>query len=154
MKKTIAYLLAVVEALALTGCGKMTYPDLPDDAIPFEMGTLVDASHDQASYGTIEYAGRTYIGYGTLGKGLHKGDIDRCIGYIVMDENSSSITDPDDTSVRIYTLSCDPGHNYLMDRDTAANLMTQPSFWRATDTQGADIPTPDFIQALEYSFWE
>lgn len=153
MKKMIAYLLAVIAALALTGCGNMTYPDLPKDAIAFEMGTFVDAAHDQARYGTIEYEGRTYIGYGTLGKGLHKGDIDRCIGYIVMDENSSSITDPGDTSVRIYTLSGDTGHNYLMDRDAATDLMTQPSFWRATDTQGADIPTPGFIQALEYSFW-
>ena len=139
--------------LTLASCGKITYPDLPDDAIAFEMGKFVDSNDDDAEYGTIEYEGRTYIGYGTLDKSLHKKDIDRCVGCIIMDENSSSFTDLNDKSIRVYTLAGDTEHNYLMDCDTATSLMNQPSFWRAIDTQGADISAPDFIKPLEYSFW-
>ena len=45
--------------------------------------------------------------YGSL-KGVIKGkDIDKCIGYIIQDENSSSIVDKDNKDTRIYTLSED-----------------------------------------------
>ena len=152
MKKYIAILCAVVMISTFAGCRKTTYPDLSSDAAAFEMGKFFDKNHN-VEYGALEFEGRIYIGYGVLGGSLHKTDIEKCVGYIVMDEASSSAVDLNDKSVRIYTLTGDAEHNYLMDCDTATSLMNQPSFWRAVDTQGADIPNPDYIKPLEYSFW-
>ena len=32
--------------------------------------------------------------------------------------------------------------------------MAQQAFYRAVDTAGRDIPTPDYIEDLGYAFWE
>ena len=153
MKRNILILTVIALMLCLTACGNRIYPDLPEDPISFEMGVYLDPDDpDDAGYGTLEYEGRTYIVYGTLGKTLHKKDIDQCIGYIVMDENSSSVTDPDDKNTRVYTLADDPEHNYLMEYDSI--FMNIPSFWRAMDTQGKNIADPAYIDSLKYFYWE
>lgn len=154
MKRCRLVLLTVIMTLVLSGCGGISYPNLPDNAIVFEIGEFVDSIHDNAKYGTIEYEGRTYIGYGTLAKSLTEKDIDRCVGYIIQDGESSSTTNLCDKSIRVYTLAGDAEHNYLMNYDTATSLMNQPSFLRAIDTQGTNIPTPDYIECLEYSYWK
>ncbi len=131
---------------ALSGCGRSIWPDLPADPIAFSMGEYIDEADDDAAYGVIEYEGRTYMPYGTIGKALHAKDIAVCVGYLVQDGVS-------DTDTRVYTLADDPAHNYLMDYYIGTTLMNQPVFWRAVDTRGQEIPTPAFIQSLEYGYW-
>jgi len=48
----------------MTGCMGKTLPDMPSNAIEFNMGTFYDNAHDDALFGSIEYNGRTYIAYG------------------------------------------------------------------------------------------
>lgn len=155
MKKRICIVLSACFVLALAGCGKVNYPDFADDVIGFQMGEYIDVNDDDASYGTIEYEGRLYIGYGTIGNGksLHRDDIDQCVGYVIMNQNSSSYTDLNDRDTRIYTLQDDPDHNYLMEHYEGTDLMNPPSFWRAVDTKGQEIDTPDYIESLGYLYW-
>ena len=84
--------------------------------------------------------------YGKIGKTLHENDIDVCVGYLVQDGEK-------DTNQRVYTLVDDTEHNYLMDYYVASDFMNQPVFWRAIDTKGKEIVTPEFIDSLEYSYW-
>ena len=138
---------------ALTGCAGEALPDLPEHAIAFDMGTFEDSEHDHALFGTIEYGGRTYLPYGTTNNRYHHRYVESCIGYIIQNEHSSSVVDPDNTSRRIYTLSDDPEHNFLMEFDASIPLMNQPDFFRAMDTNGKNIEIPDCIDSLGYEFW-
>lgn len=147
MKRKAGILVAVILVLVLVGCGQIKYPELPNDAIAFKMGEYIDKNDDDAAYATIEYEGRTYMPYGTLGKTLHEKNIDACVGYLVQDGEK-------DTDLRVYTLVDDIEHNYLMDYYVAVDLMNQPGFWRAVDTKGKEINTPEFIDSLEYSYWK
>ncbi len=74
------------------------------EAIAFELGTFEDTENDEALFGAIEYDGRFYIGYGTINNKYGKKNIDNCIGYVIQDENSTSVPDPDYKNERIYTL--------------------------------------------------
>ena len=148
------FALTLLFSLLFVSCEHMVYPEMSDDAIAFEMGEYTDESDDDALYGTIEYEGRTYMPYGTLGRNIGKKDIDKCIGYIIQNENSSSIVDENDTDTRVYTLADDPEHNYLMDYYIGDSLMNQPYFWRAADTKGKEIDIPKYIDSLEYAYWE
>lgn len=145
--------LTLLLGLLLVGCGQRIYPEMPDDAIAFKMGEYTDERDDNALYGTIEYEGRTYMPYGTLGGRIGEKDIDKCIGYIIQDKNSSSIVDKNDTDTRVYTLADDPAHNYLMDYYIGDTLMNQPDFWRAVDTKEKEIDIPEYIDSLEYPYW-
>lgn len=147
MRKTISILLAFLFILCFSGCSNMIYPDLPADSTAYEMGSFVDKNHDDAMYSTIEYNGRIYMPYGTLGSAIHSKDIEKCIGYIMQDNS-------DDNEIRLFTLTDDPENNYLMDCYVGTNFMNQPTFMRAIDTKGKDIATPKFIESLEYSLWE
>ena len=154
MKKCSAVIGVILICLsALSGCKKTPLPDLPGDAVAFKMGTFVDHEHDDAAFGTIEYNGRMYIYYGTTNKKYRQSCVESCIGYIIQDENSSSVVDLDNTDRRIYTLSGDSGQNFLMDFDASIKLMNQPSFFRAIDTKGTDIEIPEYIDSLGYEFW-
>ena len=150
--KILRWILLVILAFCLTGCG-VKYPDLNDNTIPFDMGEYTD-ENDGGLYGTIEYNGRTYMPYGTIKKSLKSKDINECIGYIIQNENSSSIVDLEDKDTRIYTLVEDPDENYLMEYYIGDTLMNQPSFWRAIDTKGKKIDTPKYIESLDYNYWE
>jgi hypothetical protein len=153
MNKKIIGVILVACILMLAGCGKVKYPDLPDNPIAFEMGSFEDTEHDEALFGTLEYNGRTYIGFGTISNAYKQSDLDQCIGYIVMDKNSSSVPDPNNTDTRVYTLAGDDHHNFLMDYDGIGE-MNQPNIWRAVDTKGKDIEIPAFIDDLGYEFWK
>ena len=154
MIKKCCFVFTIVLVLTLSGCGRSNYPELPDNAIAFEMGTLEDTEHDAALFGTLEYNGRIYIGYGTINNAFKNSDVNQCIGYVVMDENSTSNPDPNDMSIRIYTLYGDDDHKFLMEHDSASGLMNQPSIWRAIDTRGKGIDIPNYIDALEYDYWK
>ncbi|MBR4162713.1 MAG: hypothetical protein IKR11_04260 [Solobacterium sp.] len=146
--------IVMICIFTLTGCIKKSLPGLPDNAIAFEMETFQDKKHDDALFGTIEYNGRVYIPYGTINNHYNQSHIASCIGYIIQDEQSSSVVDPNNTDRRIYTLSNDPEHNFLMEYDASTKLMNQPGFFRAMDTKGKSIFIPNYIDTLEYEFWE
>lgn len=154
MRKKIVVGIMLACIFILGSCGQRKYPNLPNNAIAFNMGECIDENDDDAAYGTIEYEGRTYMPYGTLGGNVREKDIDKCIGYIIQNENSSSIVDESNTDTRVYTLVEDSEHNYLMDYYIGDTEMNQPYFWRAVDTKGKDIDTPKYIDSLEYSYWE
>ena len=148
MKRIIVLIICVLFVFALNGCGKSIYPDLPEQAAAFETGSFIDTNDDDAGYVTIEYNGRTYMPYGTIGKTLHADDIDACIGYVITDNSTDT-----DTDTRLFTLVEDKEHNYLMEHYVATTLMNQPIFYRAVDTRGKTIKTSDFIISLEYQYW-
>lgn len=152
-KKILGILLMGVLVLSLTGCG-IKYPDLEKDAIGFQTSNYIDENDDGAGYLTIEYNGRTYMPYGTLKGSLKEKDIDKCIGYIIQNENSSSIIDKDNKDTRIYTLIDDKENNFLMEYYIGTDLMNQPSFYRAIDTKNRDINIPKFIDSLDYNYWK
>ena len=155
MKKIITAIFAIIICLfTMTGCMEKSLPDLPNDAIEFDMGTFHDSEHDDALFGSIEYSGRVYIPYGTINNRYNQSYIDSCIGYIIQNEHSSSVIDPDNTNRRIYTLSGDYEQNFLMDFDDTIKLMNQPTFFRALDTKGVEIDIPSCIDSLGYEFWE
>ena len=154
MKKYAAVMCVVMLCLsALSGCERKRLPELPDDAVAFEAGTFTDTEHDGDSFAAIEYGGRTYIAYGTINNRFRYRFIESCAGYIIQDENISSVTDPNNTNRRIYTLSGDPDRNFLMDHDDTVGLMNQPVFLRATDTKGKDTDIPEYIDPLGHEFW-
>ena len=154
MKKKFIAGIMLTCICALVGCGQIAYPDLPDDAIVFETGEYIDKNDDDAAYGTLEYEGRTYMPYGTIGENIKEEDIDACIGYILQTEDNSSIADASNMDFRIYTLTDDSEHNYLMKYYIGDTLMNQPTFWRAVDTKGEDINTPPYISSYEDAYWE
>ena len=132
--------------LAQSFGGKGIYPELPADPIEFDMGEFTNEDDPEDGYRTIEYNGRTYLPYGTLGKTIRKNDIGTCLGYLVQDGEKLE-------EVRVYTLTGDTEQNYLMDY-SITGFMEQPSFWRAMDTKGKDVSTPDYIDSLGYEYWE
>ena len=155
MKKIVIVASSIIICLlAITGCMKRDLPDLPSNAIEFDMETFHDIEHDDALYGSIEYCGRVYIPYGTINSKYKQSYIDSCIGYIIQNEHSSSVIDPDNTNRRIYTLSGDPEQNFLMDFDDTIKLMNQPAFFSALDSKGVEIDIPSYIDSLGYEFWE
>lgn len=81
-------------------------------------------------------------------------NINKCIGYIIQNENSSSITDKDNKDIRVYTLIEDANENYLMIYDIKTKEMNQPDFYRAIDTKNKKINTPNYIESLEYNYWK
>lgn len=152
-RKLFGIILFGALVLGLAGCG-VKYPELKDDAIAFDMGEYIDESDDNAGYGTIVYNGRTYMPYGTIKNSIKSKDIKECIGYIIQNENSSSIFDLDDKDTRVYTLAEDSNENYLMIYYVGTTLMNQPDFWRAVNTKSSEIDTPKYIESLDYSFWK
>lgn len=144
MKRLLALIIPVL--LLLTDCGSLRYPELPEDPIAFDMGEYIDHEDDDAAYAVIEYRGRRYLPYGTLGKSFHQEDLGECLGYLVQDGEKM-------TDCRVFTLAADPAHNFLMDYDVADSEMNQPAFWRAIDTQGKDIAVPSCIDSLDYGIW-
>ena len=152
-KKKLTFLVLIIIIFSITGCG-MKYPELSEDAIGFKMNKYIDEEDDNTGYLTIEYNGRTYMPYGTLHGSLKESDLDRCIGYIIQDENVSSIVDINNKDTRVYTLSIDKENNFLMTYYIATTLMNQPDFYRAIDTKEEDISIPNFITDLNHNYWK
>lgn len=154
MKIRLAAVCVILLSLfVLNGCAKKSLPDLPNDAAAFEFGSFEDVEHDHALFGTIEYNGRTYIAYGTTNRLFKPGCVESCVGYIIQDEHSASVADPNNTDRRVYTVTGDSEQNFLIEYDDTVKLMNQPTFYRATDTKGKAINVPDYIDSLSYEFW-
>ena len=146
MKKCCALLLAAALLFGLAGCSGIA-PALPEQPTEFSGETFVNPSDPEDTYLSIDYNGRTYIGYGTLKGTLRKDDVGECLGYVV---HQDGVKMEDE---RICLLQADPDANYLV-RLFAGGFMDQPDFFRAVDTAGKEIPTPAFIDDLGYDFWK
>ena len=145
MKKSITTAFCIAVALLLTGCGRRIDYELPVNPIEFHTGTFVNPADPDDTCQSIEYNGRTYIGYGTL-KGSIDDDVGQCLGYIVQD----GVVMKD---VRVFLLKADIDANYLVQL-VSGGMMDQPVFFRALDTRGKTIDTPPYIERLEYPYWE
>lgn len=145
MKKTISILLIVSLLAVLAGCGRQMVPALPENAAEFILGDYVNPMDTEDGYTAISYNGRIYAYYGTVSRSLRAADLGPCLGYTVQDGERQ-----DD---RICLLAADPEANYLV-RIPVDGFMDQPDFFRALDTAGKAIDTPDYIKSLDYSIWE
>jgi len=143
---TTALCLAAALLSFLSGCGKRIDMELPEKPIEFHTGTFVNPADPDDTYQSIEYNGRTYIGYGTLKGSIDGDDVGQCLGYIIQDGTIMK-------TVRIFPLTADPDANYLVEIFTDG-FMNQPFFFRALDTRGKPIDTPRYIESLGYSYWE
>ena len=146
MKKHSIIMISVAAVILLlcTGCRKIDTA-LPEKPIAFHTGTFVNPNDPEDTYLSIEYNGRTYIGYGTLKGKIDGNDIDKCLGYIVQENEIME-------DVRVFTLTSDTDTNYLI-RLFIDGFMNPPDFFRAVDTVGKEIEAPDFIDDLEYEYW-
>lgn len=63
--KRVILVIGVLAAVMFGGCGQSMYPELPENAIAFDMGEMTDKTDDDALYATFEYNGRTYNIFGT-----------------------------------------------------------------------------------------
>ena len=149
--KIIGVLLLIIILFGLTGCA-VKYPELEKDAIAFQTNSFVDEDDDDAAYLIFEYNGRTYMPYSGLKRTLKSSDLDKCIGYIIQDENSSSIVDKDNKDTRIYTLTEDKENNFLMEYYIGTTEMNQSTFYRAIDTKGKNINIPKIIADTYYNY--
>ena len=149
--KKIFIIITII--LLFAGCSPK-YPDLEEDAIGFKTSSYIDYDNDGDSSLTFEYNNRVYMPYGTIRRSVRRKDIDKCIGYIIQDERSSSIVDPNNKDTRIYTLVEDKDNNFLMEYYIGTTLMNQPIFYRAIDTRGKKIDIPNYIDSLNYSYWK
>lgn len=147
-KRTLTMLISTVLIIvfALTGCGNKIDYSLPDNPILFENGTVINPNDSDDTYLSIKYEGRTYIPYGTLSGTVTGKDIGECLGFIVQDGLQME-------DVRIFLLAEDPEANYLARFETEG-VMSQPEFFRAIDTIGKEVNTPDFITDLGYDIWQ
>lgn len=149
IKTAFLILLTITAALAAAGCANRSFPPLPDNAPAICYGESIYSDEDmEDGYITIEYNGRVYAPYGTVARSVRSKDVYECVGYLYREDYE------DDRSIRLYTLIRDPDRNYIMDKSDGFVIMEQPIFWRALDTRGKDIYTPDFIQSLDYALWE
>ena len=148
IKKSLvpAVLIAAAMLPLLTGCSRRIDYDLPKSPIEFHTGTFINPADSEDSYQSIEYDGRTYIGYGTLKNSIDGNDVGKCLGYIVQD----GVVMKD---VRLLLLNNDPDANYLVQIFTDG-FMNQPIFFRAIDTKGKAIGTPQYIERLDYPYWK
>ena len=97
-------------------------------------------------YQSIEYNGRTYVGYGTVKNSIDGNDVGKCLGYIIQD----GVVMKD---IRVFLLNADPDENYLVQL-VSGGIMDQPIFFRALDSRRKGIGTPPYIESLDYPYWK
>ena len=145
--RTVTFCLAAALLPFLPGCGKRIDMELPEKPIEFHTGTFVNPADPDDTYQSIEYNGRTYIGYGIIKGSIAGDDVGKCLGYIVQDGVVMK-------EIRVFLLNADPDANYLVQIFTDG-FMNQPLFFRALDTRGKAIDSPRHIENVGYySYWE
>ena len=143
--KNLTIALVIASALTLCSCGKVTDEPLPDNAAAFASFEFTPPDSGDDGYRAITYNGRTYIPYGTQGKEFSYSELGECLCYWVQDGEEMK-------DVRLYTLTSDPDINFIAMTDEG--FMSQPTFLRAIDTRGKEIPTHDLITSLDYEYWK
>ncbi|MBR1757662.1 MAG: hypothetical protein IJ744_02890 [Lachnospiraceae bacterium] len=137
--------ILVFAILVMAGCGKNRELELPENPVKFVTYDFINPENAEDGYRVFDYEGRTYLPYGTLKTSLNDRDLSKCLGFVVQDEEELK-------DVLVYSLKADPEMNYLVMRDQG--FMSQPTFLRAIDTLEKEIETPDYIQSLDYEYWE
>lgn len=134
------YRIALVGMVLMTGCSNDKINDLPKNAVPIEYIIFVDQNVPDSEYALIKHNGREYISYGIQGDTIKESIILECFGYGATDDNERyySLVDTDD-----YIAS------YYLNGE-----MMQFDFYRAVDTIGKEIYTPNYIENLEYDIWK
>ena len=132
--------------LILAGCGKRIDCGLPESPIEFHTGSFVNPADSDDTYQSIEYNGRTYVGYCTVKNSIDGNDVGKCLGYIVQDGVPMK-------DVRVFLLNADIDENYLVQL-VSGGIMDQPVFYRAIDSRGKKIFTPKYIEGLDYNYWK
>lgn len=145
MKKTISILLIFSLLSALVGCGSGPAPALPENATEFVLEEYANPIDAEDSYAAISYNGRIYAYFGTVDRSLRAEELGPCLGCTVLDGERQAD--------RICLLAADPEANYLA-RIPVEGFMKQADFFRALDTAGKEIETPDYMQSLGYPIWE
>ena len=146
MKRKCALLLILaMTILLLAACGGQG-PQLPEDPIAFEMQEYVNPADPEDGYLALEYNGRLYLPYGTRGNSFRRSDLGDCLGYPVQEGQPQK-------DVLICLLAADPETNFLVEY-FPSGFMQPPVFYRALDTAGKEIDTPEYIESLDYSIWK
>lgn len=151
MKKKLLSVLLLFILFGLCGCIEK-YPDFEENYSAFQTSTFINANNSSDTYLSFNYNNRVYIPYGTGSFG--RNDLDKCIGYIIQDENVTSVVDLDNQDTRVFTLSDDPLESYLMAYYVGTTEMNPPTFYRAIDTKNTNVETPKIIESLNYDFWK
>ncbi len=138
MKKT--YCIPALCCLLLTGCGSSKLYDKPEDFPELQTGTYVNPNDPEDTYKTVLYGDREYVFYGTQGKTVRDSMIAACAGYL-----------GGDTDDRVYTLT--DTEDYIAEY-YVSGIMEQVGFFRASDTIGQNIDTPDYIDSFDYDIWK
>lgn len=146
MNKQAHIALLLLLLTALTACSGRLNPALPEDATAFACFDYVNPQDPEDGYLALEYQGRTYLPYGTMGTRLRSADLGPCLGYPVQEGQAQ-------TDVRLCLLAADPQANFLVELFPEA-VMQQPVFYRALDNAGKEIDIPEYIESLEYPIWE
>lgn len=142
MKKTKMAAVLLCGAILLSGCAnkrdlkKQGKYQLPEEA------PMYDSYYD-SDFGemTIDWNGKPYTLFGWRSETVPEESISECIGYVDHNEDR-----------RIYLLSDDPDHNYLM-VSNLNSIRGDWCFYRAQNTVGKDIFTPDFIESNGFGIW-
>ena len=139
MRRSYYVITALLCACLLTGCfvqRDRAKWDLPEDPVAFE-----DRDSDEYDMRVLTVGGRDYMPFGTLKNVMNDSAIRECLGYLNGDENT-----------RVYTLEEDAFTNYIMIKNVNG-VMEQPDYWRAVDTMGENVATPNYIESLGYEEW-
>ena len=139
MRRTVRVLSLVLCTCLLTGCFVQRQREkynLPADPVAFE-----DRDSDSFDMRVLTVNGRDYLPFGTVKNRMNDSSIKACLGYLNGDQNT-----------RVYTLEEDPDNNYIMIYNNEG-IMEQPSYWRAADTMGKNVETPNYIDSLDYEEW-
>ena len=139
IKKQVMEMI-LLGTMFMTGCGASKIEDLPEEAVPIEVGTFSKSIASQTEYVSIQYNNREYVPYGMQKGRIEEEMIKECFGHDVQDTNGRyySLADTDD---------------YIASYNIYAE-MDQFSFYRAVDTMGKEIYTPDYVDSLGYDIWE
>ena len=142
MKKHMV-IAALLSVSLLTACGNNYDDSLPETAVGLETSEFVNENNKEDTYSAITYNGRLYIGYGS-GRAKDN-EYTECIGYLIQDGEEHK-------DVTFWQLRSVHNDDYIVSRDNG--WMSQPMFYRAVDTKGKDVYTPDYIDSLDYEYWK
>lgn len=142
MKKICSIFVAFI--ILLCGCSNSLDIEYPDNPIKFETYTYVNPDNADDTYRAFKYNEREYIPYATLENSVAQNDISTCLGCIVQDGK--------ETDTWVVTLSDSDNNDYLMLYYPNTHNQ-QPEFYRAIDTKGKEISTPDYISDEKFEFW-
>lgn len=133
--------LPIAAAVLLAGCGDDKVYDLPGNAVEFEQTACPaeNAEGQISEYETIVFGGKNYYLYGVNNGRFSDSDVARCVGFTDREQERRvcTLAGTDDYIMKIYI----------------GSFRDEPVFYRAGDTVGEEIYTPDYIRCTVYELW-